>query len=309
VKTKPHTQKNAKRTVKNPPLLIYLNGQLVPKAEAVISVFDHGLLYGDGVFEGIRAYNGRVFKMEEHLDRLWRSARAIMLDIPMTKADMTRAVLETLRANQLKDAYIRLVVTRGKGDLGLDPRKCPKPTVFIIADKIALYPEECYTHGLDVVIVNTRRNSPQALNPNIKSLNYLNNILAKIEANRVGVKEAIFLNLEGYVAECTGDNIFYVRDNKLHTPPAAAGALDGITRRCVLDVAKKLGIEAAEVFCTPYDLYTADEMFLTGTAAEVIPVVRLDSRKIGDGTPGPMTKKLIKAFRDLTRTEGTPIYS
>jgi branched-chain amino acid aminotransferase len=225
-----------------PSLRIYMNGALVAKEQAVVSVFDHGLLYGDGVFEGIRAYNGRVFRLKEHLDRLYRSARAIVLDIGMTPAEMERAVLETLRANGLRDAYIRLVVTRGVGDLGLDPKKCPKPTVFIIADKIALYPPECYTQGLEVNTVSTRRNSSQALNPNIKSLNYLNNILAKIEAGLSGAREAIMLSLEGYVAECTGDNLFYVKGNRLVTPPPSAGALEGITRGAVLDLAPSLGL-------------------------------------------------------------------
>src|SRR5688572_19797195 len=211
-------------------MLVNLNGKLVPKEQAVVSVFDHGLLYGDGVFEGIRAYNGRVFRLEEHLARLHRSARALVLDIGLTTKQLTAAVLETLRANRLRDAYIRLVVTRGTGDLGLDPKKCPKATVFIIADKIALYPEECYTQGLEVNTVSTRRNSSQAVNPNIKSLNYLNNILAKIEAGLSGAREAIMLSLEGYVAECTGDNIFFIKGDRLVTPTTAAGALEGITR-------------------------------------------------------------------------------
>ena len=288
-------------------LQIFLNGRLVPKEQAVVSVFDHGLLYGDGVFEGIRAYNGRVFRLQEHLERLYRSARAIVLDIGMPLADMEKAVLDTLRANKLKGAYIRLVVTRGVGDLGLDPKKCPKATVFIIADRIALYPPECYTEGLEVNTVSTRRNSSQALNPNIKSLNYLNNILAKIEAGLSGAREAIMLSLEGYVAECTGDNIFFIKGNRLVTPPTVAGALEGITRAVVWGLASGAGLVPEEMLFTPFDLFTADEVFLTGTAAEVIPVVRIDARTIGAGRPGPKTQKLIQAFRELAGREGTPI--
>jgi branched-chain amino acid aminotransferase len=288
-------------------LKIYLNGSLVPREQAVVSVFDHGLLYGDGVFEGIRAYNGRVFRLTEHLDRLFRSARAIALDVPMTRDQVQQAVLDTLRANGLKDAYIRLVVTRGVGDLGLDPQKCPRPTVFVIADTIALYPAECYTEGLEVNTVSTRRNSPQALNPNIKSLNYLNNVLAKIEARLTHAREAILLNLEGYVAECTGDNIFYIKGKCLITPPSAAGALEGITRAAVTELAPRAGLVPEERFFTPFDLHTAEEVFLTGTAAEVVPVIRIDSRPIGDGKPGPLTRELIRLFRDLTGGEGTPI--
>ncbi len=290
-----------------PSLQIFLNGRLVPKEQAVLSVFDHGLLYGDGVFEGIRAYNGRVFRVKEHLDRLYRSAQAIVLDIGMTFDQMQTAVLQTLRANGLKDAYIRLVVTRGVGDLGLDPKKCPSPTIFIIADKIALYPEECYTKGLEINTVSTRRNSSQALNPNIKSLNYLNNILAKIEAGVSGAREAIMLSLEGYVAECTGDNIFFIKGQRLVTPPAAAGALEGITRGAVMELAPAVGFSVEERLFTPFDLYTADEVFLTGTAAEVIPVVKIDARPIGQGKPGPQTKRLIEAFHLLTQKEGVLI--
>lgn len=291
----------------SPTLLIYMNGRLVPKEQAVVSVFDHGLLYGDGVFEGIRAYNGRVFRLREHLERLSRSARAIVLDTGMTVDAMQAAVLETLRANKLRDAYIRLVVTRGIGDLGLDPKKCPRPTVFIIADKIALYPEECYTQGLEVNTVSTRRNSSQAVNPNIKSLNYLNNILAKIEAGLSGAREAIMLSAEGYVAECTGDNLFYLKGHRLITPPTAAGALEGITRGVVMELAPSLGFTVEERFFTPFDLHTADEVFLTGTAAEVVPVVKIDARTIGDGQPGMQTRKMIAAFRGLTQRDGVPI--
>ena len=287
---------------------VYLNGQLVDKEKAVISVFDHGLLYGDGVFEGLRAYNGRVFKLKEHLDRLWNSARAIMLDISITKKAMEEAVLETLKANRLRDAYIRLVVTRGEGDLGLDPRKCPKSTVIIITDKIALYPQELYEKGLSVITSSIRRNIPEALNPCIKSLNYLNNVLAKAEASRVNAPEAVMLNREGYVAECTGDNIFILKENALITPPTSIGALEGITRNAVMEIARnKLKLLIKEELFTPYHIYVADEVFLTGTAAEVIPVTEIDGRVIGDGKPGKITLRLMKEFRELTRLTGVPI--
>ena len=288
---------------------IYLNGQLVEKEKAVISVFDHGLLYGDGVFEGIRAYNGRVFKLREHLDRLYNSARAIMLQVPMTKKELEEAVLATLRGNRLKDAYIRLVVTRGEGDLGLDPRKCVKPSIFIITDKITLYPQELYEKGLSLITSSIRRNIPEALNPCIKSLNYLNNVLAKAEASRQNAPEAIMLNREGYVAECTGDNIFVLKENTLITPPTSAGALEGITRNIVMDIAKnKLKLLVKEELFTPYHVYVGDEVFLTGTAAEVIPVTEVDGRSIGDGGPGKTTLRLIKEFRELTRLTGVPIH-
>lgn len=287
---------------------VYLNGQLVDKEKAVLSVFDHGLLYGDGVFEGIRAYNGRVFKLREHLDRLFDSARAILLEIPGSKKEIEASVLATLRANRLKDAYIRLVVTRGVGDLGLDPRKCPKASIFIITDKISLYPQELYEKGLSVITSSVRRNIPEALNPCIKSLNYLNNVLAKAEASRQGAPEAIMLNREGYVAECTGDNIFLIKDNTLITPPTSAGALEGITRNVVMDLAKsKLRLLVKEELFTPYHVYTAEEVFLTGTAAEVIPVKEVDGREIGDGRPGKTTLRLIKEFRELTRLSGVLI--
>ncbi len=291
-------------------LKVYLNGNFVDKERALISVFDHGLLYGDGVFEGIRAYKGRVFKLREHLSRLLDSARAIMLKIPLTARKLEEAVLETLRVNQLKDAYIRLVVTRGSGDLGLDPAKCSHPQVFIIADRIKLYPQEFYTNGLELITVSTRRNIPEAVNPRIKSLNYLNNILAKIEASLNGFPEAIMLNKDGYVAECTGDNIFIYKHGTLITPPAWVGALRGITREAVIDIAtKKLKIPAVEGVFTRYHLYTANECFLTGTAAEVVPVVRIDGRVIADGKPGKITCRLIQEFRALTSREGVKIYS
>jgi branched-chain amino acid aminotransferase len=266
------------------------------------------LLYGDGVFEGIRAYNGRVFKLDEHLDRLFRSARAILLEIPLTKKQLETAVLNTLRANALRDAYIRLVVTRGVGDLGLDPRKCKNPTVFIITDKITLYPAEFYENGLHVVTSSVKRNIAEALNPTIKSLNYLNNVLAKVEAIRQNAPEAIMLNREGYVAECTGDNIFLVKQKTLITPPTSAGALEGITRNVVMDIAEKtLKLKVKEELFTPYDVHIADEVFLTGTAAEVIPVRTVDAHTIGVGKPGPITLQLIKKFRELTRRSGVLI--
>lgn len=287
---------------------IYLNGELVTKENAKISVFDHGLLYGDGVFEGIRAYNGKIFRLAEHLDRLLNSARAINLEIPLSKKELEKATVITLKANNLKDAYIRMIVTRGPGDLGLDPNNCKKPTVCIITDKIALYPKELYVNGLELITVSTKRNIPQALNPCIKSLNYLNNILAKIEAVRAGVPEAIMLNSQGFVAECTGDNIFILKENTLITPPSWVGALEGITRSAVIELAKnKLKLNVKEDIFTTYHIYTSDECFLTGTAAEVISVVKVDGRKIGEGKPGKITLKLMKEFKDLTSLTGIPI--
>ncbi|MCL2144162.1 MAG: branched-chain-amino-acid transaminase [Endomicrobia bacterium] len=288
---------------------IYLDGKLVSKEEAKVSVFDHGLLYGDGIFEGIRAYNGRVFRLKEHLDRLWDSARAINLTIPITKNEMEKALIKTLIANKLTEGYIRLIVTRGVGDLGLDPKKCTEPpSIIIIADKITLYPEELYEKGGEIITASTRRIRPDALSPNVKSLNYLNNIMAKMEATRAGVMEAIMLNSEGYVAECTGDNIFIVKNGVLFTPPSSEGALIGITRDAVIELAKnKLKMSVREERMTSYNIYTADECFLTGTAAEVIPVVCADSRSIGDGKPGKITTKLIKEFKSLTRLTGVPI--
>ncbi|HQA59749.1 MAG: branched-chain-amino-acid transaminase [Tepidanaerobacteraceae bacterium] len=287
---------------------VYVNGEFFPKEEAKISVFDHGFLYGDGVFEGIRAYGGRVFKLKEHIDRLYDGARGIMLDIPLTKEEMTEVVLETLRRNQLKDAYIRLVVSRGKGDLGLDPRKCQKPTIICIADKIVLYPEELYTEGMEIITAATRRNRPEGVNAQMKSLNYLNNIMAKIEANLAGVPEALMLNTEDYVAECTGDNIFIVKNGVLITPPPFVGILVGITRNTIIELAKQMGIKVEEKVFTRYEVFTADECFLSGTAAEAIPVVKVDGRPIADGKPGPVTKKIIEAFKELIKTEGTEIY-
>ncbi|MBI3322632.1 MAG: branched-chain-amino-acid transaminase [Candidatus Omnitrophica bacterium] len=285
-------------------LKIYLNGKLVDAAEAKISVFDHGLLYGDGVFEGIRSYGGLVFKLKEHVDRLYESAHTILLRIPLAKADMVKAVVSTLQANHLKDAYVRLVVTRGPGDLGLDPRKCAKATLFIITDKIVLYPAEVYRNGMEIVTVPTPRNLPEALNPQIKSLNYLNNILAKIEATNAGVQEALMLSAHGYVAECTGDNIFIVRDGVLQTPPAYAGILRGITRACVMELARKAKLPVQENMMTRHDLFNADECFLTGTAAEIAPIVKIDGRVIGLGRPSPVTLRLMKDFRAATKSDG-----
>lgn len=287
---------------------IYIDGAFYPEAEAKISVFDHGLLYGDGIFEGIRAYNGRVLKLDEHIDRLYDSAKAILLGIPLSKAEMIEATLETLRQNNLRDAYIRLVVTRGVGNLGLSPKRCPKPTVFIIAASLELYPEKYYKEGLRVITAPTQRMSPAALPPAVKSLNYLNNILAKIEGLNSGVEEVIMLNSEGLVAECSGDNIFVIKKGQMFTPPIYAGALGGITRQIIFDLAAEMGVPLKETQMTRYDLFVADEIFLTGTGAEVIPVVDVDGRGIGDGKPGPGTRKFIEAYRHLTQTTGTPIF-
>lgn len=283
---------------------VYIGGKLHEKADAKVSVFDHGLLYGDGVFEGLRSYNGRVFKLAEHVERLYDSARAIHLVIPMTREAMAAAVVDTLAANDLRDAYIRLVVTRGAGSLGLDPRKTTDPQVIIITDSISLYPEELYEHGLKIITAGTVRNHPAALNPRIKSLNYLNNILAKIEATNAGCLEAIMLNAEGKVAECTGDNLFVVRRGQVHTPSIDSGLLEGITRQAVIDLARSTGLTVIERTMDRHDVYTADECFLTGTAAEVIPVIECDARPIGDGKPGPVTKDLHRRFHALVRGEG-----
>ncbi len=284
---------------------VYINGKFYDKENAKISVFDHGLLYGDGVFEGIRSYNRLVFKLREHIDRLFESAQSIMLSIPMTKEQLIKAVVLTLKENNLKDAYIRLIVTRGEGDLGLDPRKClGRATIIIIADKIVLYPQKFYKEGLKIITVPTVRNLPEALNPQIKSLNYLNNILAKIEAVNAGFDEAIMLDALGYVAECTGDNIFIVKRNHLYTPPQCMGTLRGITRDTVLEIARKKKIPAHEHVITRHEVYISDECFLTGTAAEIIPVVAVDNRTIGTGKPGKITLNLIKKFKELTKKEG-----
>ncbi|MCX7917199.1 MAG: branched-chain-amino-acid transaminase [bacterium] len=289
-------------------LIIYLDGKFVDESEAKISIFDHGLLYGDGVFEGLRSYNGKIFKLDEHLIRLYKSAKAISLEIPLKFDEMKNAVIETVRKNNLRDSYIRIVVTRGVGDLGLDPRKCKKPTIFIIASKIQLYPESIYEKGIDIVTVPTRRNLSESLNPSIKSLNYLNNILAKIEANNAGASEGLILNQFGYVSECTGENIFIIKENFLITPPIYAGALEGITRRVVMDIGENIGLKVIEENITRYDIYTCDECFLTGTAAEIVPVVIVDNRIIGDGKPGKLTLKIRKEFHLITEIEGTPVY-
>ena len=285
---------------------IYIDGSFYPESEAKISVFDHGLLYGDGVFEGIRFYGGKVFRLEEHMERLYKSAAAIALTVPLDMPALTEALLETIRRNRLTDGYIRLVVTRGKGDLGLSPWNCPKPTIIIVAAKITLYPEESYEKGLKVVTCATRRIAHGALSPMVKSLNYLNNIMAKIEASHAGAGEGLMINEQGLVAECTGDNIFLVSGGRITTPPISSGALAGVTRAVAIKLAGELGIEVSEPKTTRYDIYTADECFLTGTAAEIIPAVELDSRPIGNGKPGPVTRLLIERFRELTQKEGTP---
>jgi len=280
---------------------VYINGRLYNKEEARISVYDHGLLYGDGVFEGMRSYHGKVFRLEAHLQRLWDSAKAIWLEIPMSREALADAVRDTLKANGIDDGYIRLVVTRGAGTLGLDPNRTCDPQVIIITDHITLYPEEFYRNGLEIVTVSTTRNHPAALSPRIKSLNYLNNILAKIEGLQAGCVEALMLNHKGEVAECTGDNIFLVRRGQLYTPPVEAGILEGITRDAVIELAQEAGLAVHEVALTKHDVYIADECFLTGSAAEVIPVVKVDSRTIGDGAPGRVTQDLTRRFRELTR--------
>lgn len=282
-------------------LQVYISGKWFAKEDAKVSVYDHGLLYGDGVFEGIRCYSGKVFRLREHLDRLWDSAKAIWLQIPMTKDDMGRAIEQTLVKNGIRDGYIRVVVTRGAGTLGLDPNRCEKPEIIIITDHIALYPKEYYEKGLEIVTVSTMRNHPAALSPRIKSLNYLNNILAKIEGMQAGCVEALMLNHKGEVAECTGDNVFLVRNGRLLTPPCEAGILEGITRDAVMQLARDAGIDVAEIPLTKHDVYIADECFLTGTAAEVVPVVKVDARQIGDGVPGPITRELLSRFHEVVR--------
>ena len=289
-------------------LKIYIDGTLYEQSEAKISVFDHGVLYGDGVFEGIRFYQDRVFRLEEHIDRLWDSAKAIALDIPMPRTALIEATLETIRQNDLHDGYIRLLVTRGVGSLGLSPDSCRRPSIVIIAATIALYPDSLYEKGLTLATCSVRRIPPGALSPRIKSLNYLNNILAKIEAQQAGAPEGVMLNEQGYVAECTGDNLFVVKSGVISTPPINAGILGGITRAVVFELARKNGIPIKEDDLTRYDIVVADECFLTGTAAEVIAAVQLDRRPIGDGHPGPITLKLVEEFRGLTRSTGTPIY-
>ena len=286
---------------------IYMNGKMVPEKDAKVSVFDHGLLYGDGVFEGIRAYNNRVFMLDEHVERLYRSAQAIAMKIPMTKAQMAKAVTATCKANGLKDGYIRLVVTRGVGSLGLNPFTCETPQVIIIAAGIQLYPKKLYDTGLSIITVGTMRNQTEAINPRIKSLNYLNNVLAKIEAINAGVLECIMLNPQGYVAEASGDNIFVVDGKTIRTPPPWCGSLEGITRQVVMELAPKHGYKVKEEVLTRYDLYNADEVFLTGSAAEIISVVNVDRRTVGNGKPGPITRDLGRRFHEFAQNNGTPI--
>jgi branched-chain amino acid aminotransferase len=287
---------------------IYIDGKYYDQKNAKISVFDHGLLYGDGIFEGIRAYNGRVFKLTEHIDRLFYSAKAILLKIPLSHGEIVRAVVETCRRNKLRDGYVRLLVTRGAGTLGLNPNRCKNPAIIIIADKIQLYPAELYERGMEIITVPTTRNLHSALNPAIKSLNYLNNILAKIEANNAGCEEAIMLNAEGFVSECTGDNIVIVKAGQMLTPPLSAGALYGITRGVVIELAREEGLTVAEPNLTRYDLFNADECFLTGTGAELIPIVKIDGRVIGAGKPGPISRRLVDKYHALTKVSGEPIY-
>ncbi|HBT77506.1 MAG TPA: branched-chain-amino-acid transaminase [Planctomycetaceae bacterium] len=282
-------------------LKIYINGTYYAKEDAKISVFDHGFLYGDGVFEGMRAYNGKVFRLDAHMDRLFDSMRSLTIESPMSKAGIAKAVNETLAINEIKDGYIRLIVTRGAGTLGLDAHLCSDPQVIVITDHLALYPKELYEQGLRIVTAGTVRTNPASLSPQIKSLNYLNNILAKIEGHLAGCVEALMLNDKGEVAECTGDNIFTVKNGKLRTPPTAAGILEGITRAAVIEIARKEGLSCEEVALTRYDVYTADEVFLTGSAAELIPIVALDGRAIGSGKPGPMFKHLLEKFHEEAR--------
>lgn len=286
---------------------IFLNGELVDEKDAVVSVFDHGLLYGDGVFEGTRIYDGMISFLEDHVDRLFDSAKVIALDIGMTKAEMIQATVDTCKANGLENGYIRHVVTRGAGTLGLNPYLCKKASVIIIADNIKLYPQEMYDNGMRIITSGTMRNMPEAINPRVKSLNYLNNIMAKIEAINAGVMECLLLNPQGYVAEASGDNIFVVKGNKLLTPPTWCGALEGITREKVMQLAREMGLDVQETVLTRYEIWTADEAFLTGTAAEVIAVSELDKRMIGDGKPGPVTKQLVEAYRKLVSIEGVKI--
>jgi branched-chain amino acid aminotransferase len=287
---------------------IFLGGQFVKKEDAVISVYDHGFLYGDGVFEGIRVYSGNVFRLDAHLKRLYESAQSIMLQIPYTQEEMTQLIVETIRKNQLESAYIRVVVSRGKGNLGLDPSSCLNPNVIIIAEELAMFPKEFYEHGIKIASVASRRNRPDVLSPQVKSLNYLNNILVKLEANQAGVQEALMLNDQGYVTEGSADNIFIVKNGIVYTPPVYLGALEGITRNAILDVARAQGFEVRETPFTRHDVYVADEVFLTGTAVEVIAVVEVDGRIIKDGKPGNVTNQLLEEFRRIVTTDGVAVY-
>ncbi|HEY4600471.1 MAG TPA: branched-chain-amino-acid transaminase [Cerasibacillus sp.] len=288
---------------------IYLNGEFVKKEDAVVSVYDHGFLYGDGVFEGIRLYDGVVFRLEEHVDRLYDSAKSIMLDIPYSKQEMSDVIVETLRKNELQSGYIRVVVSRGVGSLGIDPRTCKQPQVIVIAEDLAIFPKELYKTGIEIMSVATRRNRSDVLSPKVKSMNYLNNILVKIEANLAGVSEALMLNDQGYVAEGSADNVFIVKNDEILTPPGYVGALEGITRNAVMEIATKLGFTMKEEVFTRHDVYTADEVFLTGTAAEIIAVVKVDGRIIGDGKPGFYTNKLLREFRKTVSTDGVEVYA
>lgn len=288
---------------------IFLGGEFVKKEEAVISVFDHGFLYGDGVFEGIRVYSGNVFRLDAHLKRLFESAQSIMLKIPYTQEEMQQLIVETIRRNELDSAYIRVVVSRGKGNLGLDPSSCSKPNVIIIAEELAMYSQEFYQRGIKIASVASRRNRPDVLSPQVKSLNYLNNILVKLEANQAGVQEALMLNDQGYVTEGSADNIFIVKNGVIYTPPVYLGALEGITRNAIIDVARAKGYEVRETPFTRHDVYVADEVFLTGTAVEVIAVIEVDRRQINNGTPGEITKVLLKEFRKIVTTDGVPCYT
>ena len=289
-------------------MLIYIDGELRTRESATVSVFDHGLLYGDGIFEGIRVYSRRIFRLDAHLDRLYASARAIALDVPLAPAEMAEAVRRTVRENRKEDGYIRLIVTRGAGDLGLDPRNCVRPTVIIIVTDIQVYPQPLYAAGIKVITSATRQVSHEAFDPRVKSLNYLKNVLAKIDAGRAGAEEAIMLNADGFIAECSADNLFVVRGSTLLTPSPQDGALDGITRGAVLSLAAEAGVAAREARLTRYDVYTADECFLSGTGAEVMPVVELDGRPVGDGTPGRWTRRFQEAFHALARSEGDPVW-
>src|SRR5881275_1123095 len=307
--TEPAIENRPRRATGVKEAKIYIDGKFYSEANAKISVFDHGLLYGDGIFEGIRFYNGRVFRLEEHLHRLWDSARSICLEIPMTMRNMTEAVLETIRQNHLREGYIRLLVTRGIGNLGLNPTQCKSPSVIIIAATIALYHQDFYRKGLTIVTCATRRSNPAALNPAVKSLNYLNNVMARIEANLAGADEALMLNDAGNVAECTADNVFIIKDSQVFTPPITAGALRGITRSVVFDIAGEFDTNIVEADFTRHNIFVADECFLTGTAAEIVPVVKADGRLIGNGKPGPITTRTIARFREMTRETGTPIFA
>ncbi|WP_203334435.1 branched-chain-amino-acid transaminase [Planococcus beigongshangi] len=288
--------------------LIFLNGEFVSKKDAVVSVYDHGFLYGDGVFEGVRVYEGNVFRLQEHIDRLYDSAKSIMLSVPYSKQEMSDLVVETLRKNELQNAYIRVVVSRGVGNLGLDPSSCARPQVIVIAEELALFPKELYKTGIDIVSVATRRTRADVLSPKVKSLNYLNNILVRIEANLAGVSEALMLNDQGYVAEGSADNVFIVKNGEILTPPGYVGALEGITRNAIMEIAHELGFPMREQVFTRHDVYVADEVFLTGTAVEVIAVVKVDGRVIGDGKPGDCTNRLLEEFRKTVVENGTKVY-